>query len=301
MSTVPRDELPEGSWITPEGEVRLPPEPPAFGVTRHLIRRLAPPQHNLIFELLLSRSRRGRFGLNDRTLLLCCALSVACALYLPLFTWVLLALATLYLSLMLPAFRFWALMRANSWAEDLLITPMPSRDYATGFLRFFLVAAAFVFIPYLVFLYLGYFCGLQWQGLQEYYFPDVMLAAAMVHVVAACGLWMLYWGMVAGRLLTFAAALTGAVGLWTFFAPVTLSSTLFGLPIHMLTGGQHPGQYQAFFYGYRSHGPLADPWLQMLLVGIGPYYCSWMLGLGFVAYLIVRNTYVRRLCRILFP
>jgi hypothetical protein len=220
MTTVPRDGLPEGSWITPGGEVRLPPEPPAFGVTRHLIRRLAPPQHNLIFELLLSRSRRGRFGLNDRTLLLCCALSVACALYLPLFTWVLLALATLYLSLMLPAFRFWALMRANSWAEDLLITPMPSRDYATGFLRFLLVAAAFVFIPYFVFVYLGYFCGMQWQGLQEYYEPKVMLAAAVVHLVAACALWMLYWGMVAGRLPAIIAWLTITYGIFTLMGIV---------------------------------------------------------------------------------
>ena len=265
MSTVPREQLPEGAWITPGGEVRLPPEPPAFGVTRHLIRRLAPRQHNMIFELLLGRSRRGRFGLNDRTLLLCCVLSVACVFYLPLFPWVLLALAMLYLSLMLPAFRFWALMRANSWAEDLLITPMPSREYATGFLRFFLVAAAFVFIPYLVFLYLGYFCGLQWQGLQEYYWPDVMAAAAMVHVLAACTLWMLYWGMVAGRLSVLVAWVSVALGVWTFFAPAMGNSTLWSLPMQIITGGQNPWNHGSFYYGYQSRSALARLRKKLLL------------------------------------
>ena len=295
--------------LPPPAARRLPP----FAVTERLVRRLAPRGHNLVFELLLASSRRRRWGLNDTTLAICCLLSFVTVFRFALFPFTLTILVLLYMGIMMPACRFPRLMRVNAWAEDLLITPLPSAAYATAFARFFWVAGVFVFLPYFVFLYLGYFCGLQWEGLADWYHGDMMLLgfvgqASVLGVCAAA-----YWAFLAGRPFSWVAVVV-VVGLlmlgvvvpgvfavtrirwWNWWAVGTLARMfdVYMNAIRDLLGLQ----YAASQFRYHSSRALidVDRWL-LVCIGMMPP----MAVVGLFAFWRVRTAYVARWCRRLFP
>ncbi len=273
----------------------------SFGVTRALIRRLAPPNQNLVFELLLAQSRRGWLGLHDRTLAFCCAASLATVFHFAMLPWVLALLGALLLALMLPVFRFGRLMVRNAWAEDLLITPMPSRDYARGFSRFFLVAVAFVFIPYFVFMYLGYFCGLQWRGMAGFYETSGMMTLLGIHVFAGLLLVGLFWSLVAGRpyslfwlgpfaLIVYALVLEPLVMPGGFYPARYLLECLWGaVDFDFLRWYRRPYSYR--YYASLTPMPFAFLFLCTPFIILG----------GLMGYAAVRARYVRQQCRRLFP
>lgn len=175
------------------------PRLPRASITYFLVYFLAPKERTIILDLLQRSARRARIGLNDRTAYLCCGIALMTVINIRLLPLILSLLAGLYLALLLLGSRFRGAMMRNEWAIDLLLTPIPSSLYARAFMRFFLMSTAFVFLPYMVFIYLAFLMGFQQQELSTFYMSDVLPGVIKYHLLLLSLCWMFYWCTIAGR------------------------------------------------------------------------------------------------------